>query len=38
MTGGSVATIFVRDGDNFVRVSTSLKKKMVRGQWVRIWM
>jgi methyl-accepting chemotaxis protein len=27
MTDGSVATIFVRDGDNFVRVSTSLKKE-----------
>ncbi len=27
----AVATIFVRDGDNFIRVSTSLKKKMAAG-------
>ncbi|MFQ3574556.1 MAG: Cache 3/Cache 2 fusion domain-containing protein, partial [Thermodesulfovibrionales bacterium] len=27
MTGGSVATIFVRDGDDFIRVATSLKKE-----------
>ncbi len=29
---GSVATIFVKDGDDFIRVSTSLKKKMERGR------
>ena len=27
MTGGSVATLFVRNGDDFVRISTSLKKE-----------
>ncbi|MCX8027347.1 MAG: Cache 3/Cache 2 fusion domain-containing protein, partial [Thermodesulfovibrionales bacterium] len=27
MTGGSVATIFVRDGDDFIRIATSLKKE-----------
>lgn len=27
MTKGSVATIFVRKGDDFIRVSTSLKKE-----------
>jgi methyl-accepting chemotaxis protein-2 (aspartate sensor receptor) len=27
MTKGSVATIFVRDGDDFIRISTSLKKE-----------
>lgn len=35
MTNGSVATIFVRKDDDFIRISTSLKKKMEIEQLVQ---